>query len=430
MKNVIKTAGLIIFGLIAGFLAKDWLELNQDQNKDIDQLANTSCATDGAALIFSCAMHPSLESEEPGACPVCGMKLVDRLSSPYFNPELIPLEPGQVRQLNIRTAAVRNEGNLQKEIRLTGKLELDESKVFHQICHLPGRLEKLYISKVGDYVKKGQAIASVYSKELVAALETYHYNKRSESLARSALNNLAAWKVPAKFYESVDMTKDYHLAVDVYADFSGVVTDMKASPGSYALNTHMGHPTVLYEVADLSQLWAILDVYERDLNWVKTGATVSLEFPAFPGQKWEGKVDYIGDQVDPVSQTIPVRVVISNRNRKLKPGMITEANLVYEMPEAEVLFVPESAVLWTGKRSVVYIKDADFEQAVFSLREIEIGRNMDGQVEVLHGLREGEMVVVQGAFQLDASAQIQGRQNMMDYLNSNPESLDNRIANQ
>ncbi|MBR9921285.1 MAG: efflux RND transporter periplasmic adaptor subunit [Bacteroidetes bacterium] len=390
-----------------------------------------TCLNGETESVYACSMHPQTSHSQPGNCLVCGMKLVDKQVSSFFNPDLLPLQAGEVEQMNVRTMLVGEKpekgGN---SLRLRGKLEPDQSRLYQQVCHLPGRIEKLYVTEEGSRVRKGQAIASIYSKELVAALETYHFNKRAESLARSALNNLKAWKVPASFYTKVDMTGDYHIPADVYSDFDGIVWKKRVVEGSYAMNTHMGHPTVLYDVADLSVVWAVLEVFESELRYVKEGMTIDLEVPAYPGETFSGKIIHIGDEVDPVTRTIPVRVSVANKEWRLKPGMLVEAEPTTSVAAPKSIVIPKSAILWTGERSVVYVRKPAYDRPVFAFTEVKTGMDMGENIVIVSGIKAGDEVVVQGAFMLDASAQLQGRKSMIQTLDSKKSEEDHMVANQ
>ncbi|MCB0707557.1 MAG: efflux RND transporter periplasmic adaptor subunit [Saprospiraceae bacterium] len=415
-------------GIVLGVSGKAILERISPEKAGLSTPNSIWCSEDAGT--FSCSMHTTVSLTEPGLCPICGMELVDKKINPNFNPDLIPLAQGEFEQLQIRTERVAKGKGESGTLHLSGRLELDQSRIFRQVCHLPGLIEKLFISREGMVVRKGQAIASIYSKELIAALETYHLNKHAESLTRSALNNLRAWKIPDSYFESVDMESDYYQAVPVYSDFDGVVLKKLAVEGEYATNSHMGHPTVLYEVADLSEIWAVLDVYEADLHKIKEGAVVELSLPAFPGEIWLGSVSKIGDQLEMQNQTISVRIIVPNPGNRLKPGMLTEASLYLSPPEDDLIYIPKSAVLWTGKRSVVYKRITTYDRPVFSYCEVQTGRDLGDWIEIISGLTVGEEIVSQGAFGLDAEAQLQGRRSMMNNPDVNNEAGDFMIANQ
>lgn len=373
------------------------------------------CAKDGA-LVFACAMHPQVKQGKRGQCPLCGMHLTTQLAKTYINKALLQLEKDQVALAGIQTKVLGSEQSASLEVALTGKIQADESRVYMQVAHLPGRIDRLFINEPGVFVKKGQRIASVYSKELIAVVEAFEYSKNSSSVVRSAENNLINWKVSDAQLAEFDIKgNDYRKHVDVFADFSGFVTKKFAKEGDLAVNTHMGSPTAYFEVADLSRVWVTFEVPERWSGQVAVGDLVQFEVIAFPGESWQGRVAVVDPMVDKTRRTLGIRLEVNNPGFRLKPEMLVKGILKGSSERAQAgLLIPDAAVLWTGKQSVVYVQSGDYSSQVFEYRQIELGQYLGGYYEVLQGVDAGERVVVSGALKVDAAAQLSGRNSVFN----------------
>lgn len=286
--------------------------------------------------------------------------------------------------------------------------------MYRQTSRLPGRIERLFIRNAGEQIVAGQPIASIYSRELIAVVEAYAYNNTSESVLRSAKNNLAAWGLPEEQVKEMLHRDDYRVPVDITADFSGTVLEVLVREGDHAANTHMGAPTVLFEVADLSKVWAIADIRVPDLDHISIGSRIQFQASGHSENQFSASIDWISPVVDSETGILKVRATIPNRYGHLKPGMEFSGHILASS-KAEGFKVPASAVLWTGKHSFVYVKGNEFSGGDFySIREIELGRKLnDDFYFVTDGLELGDEVVVNGAFQIDAQAQLSGKPSMM-----------------
>ena len=197
---------------------------------------------------------------------------------------------------------------------------------------------------------------------------------------------------------------------EVYANTSGVVTTKKVNVGDY-----VSQGASLFDIANLSRVWVLFDAYESDLPFLNVGNTVSFSLQALPDKDFNSTIRFIDPVIDPVSRVAKVRVEVDNSGGKLKPEMfatgIVKANLnAYK----DKLVIPRSAVLWTGKRSVVYVKQSDSDELHFRMREIETGPMLGNSYVVISGLEEGEEIVSDGTFSVDAAAQLEGKPSMMN----------------
>jgi len=364
---------------------------------------------------YTCSMHLTLERSEPGQCPACGMKLIEKRLLPQFNPDLVALSDADLLLSGVETQIVGHPQSYHSSIPVSGRLEIPKGQIRKQVAGLPGRIEALYVTAEGDYVKKGDPVASIYSKDLIAVVEAFVHNTNSESILRAAKNNLKSWNLDLEVLQQFDVTSgQYRHPVTIKADYEGYVLEHFTYTGDYTANAHMGSPTTLYTVANLDKLWAVLNVYEPQLSALRQGSRVHLTAEAFPGEYFEGTVSFISPVVDPERRTVEVRVELPNPGHRLKPDMLVEGTAVSVERQGDTpLLLPRSAVLWTGRRSVVYVKDPSFDQPVFRPRTIVLGRANGDTYAIEKGLATGEEVAVNGVFAIDAAAQLGGGRSMM-----------------
>ena len=277
-----------------------------------------------------------------------------------------------------------------------------------QTTHFPGRIEKLFKDFEGEYVRKGEKVASIYSPELVAAqnelLEAKKLSATNPTLLEAARRKLKYWKVSNEQIRQIEESGQVMQNFDLLSNYNGVITKKMVNNGA-----HLVQGQSLYQIADLSSVWAIFEVYEKDLNKVKVGDLIQFR-PNGSSKVYESKVSFISPSVESSSRIVEVRADVRNGNDQLKPDMFIKAQL--NSTGNSTLAIPRSAVLWTGKRSVVYVKNT--EENSFELREVELGQSFNNSYEVISGLAAGEEVVTNGAFTLDAEAQLKGKISMMN----------------
>lgn len=378
-------------------------------NKDADEKA--TAAGEVVPSAWTCSMHPNVEMPESGDCPLCGMALVERSATMGLTTEnQFTLSEEAVALSNITTtkvAANRGEG---LTIKLSGLIQPNKKTNSVQTTLYNGRIEKLDVNFVGEYVKKGQQVGLIYSPELYAAqdqlLTSASYKGTHEKLFNAARNNLGLWKLSDEQINTILETKKPMFNFPIYADVSGTVTEIFASEGNYY---KQGDP--LFKLSDLSLVWAVMDVHENQLSFLKTGQKIVIRASAIKDRDWKGTIDFIEPILDTSKRTVALRVSLNNPGGILKPGMFVEGNVEIE-GNKDILTIPRSAVLWTGQRSLVYLKSSP-SQPVFEMREVVLGDALDDHFQVLSGLEAGDEVVVNGAFTLDAAAQLQRKRSMM-----------------
>ena len=402
----------IQFGLIAlGGLFIGWLFFHSPSRVEDrhDNVVETNQTT-----IWTCAMHPQIRMNKPGKCPICGMELIPlNKNNVSVEPGAIHLTPEAAEMANVLTSVVSPQKPV-KEVRLYGKIQADERLLQSQVAHIPGRIDKLFVNFTGESIQKGQTLALVYSPELVTAqqelLEAAKTKETQPGIYDAAREKLQLWKLTDRQIAEIERSGTVKTEFEVVSTTSGIVTSRRVNTGD-----HVEEGTVLYDIADLSTVWVMFDAYESDLPFLKSGDKLDFTLQALPGETFHGKIMFIDPVVDPVTRVTKVRVEISNPAAKLKPEMfatgIVQANLEQYRNN---LIIPRSAVLWTGKRSIVYVKQPETNEPIFKLREIALGPMLGSSYVVESGLTEGEEVVTQGTFNVDAAAQLEGIPSMMN----------------
>lgn len=371
--------------------------------------------------IWTCAMHPQIKMEGPGKCPLCGMDLIPLNQGGKLDTDAtaVHLTKESAQLANVLTSVVGRQ-NPVKEVRLYGKVQADERLLQNQVAHIAGRIEKLYVDFTGEPVQKGEKLAQLYSPDLVNAqqelLEAAKTKGLQPDIYEASKQKLRAWKLSETQISAIESSGNVQATVDVEATTSGIVTARRVNNGDY-----VSQGSVLYEVTNLSHVWVLFDAYESDLPFLKTGDHLDFKIQALPGASYSGVVRFIDPVIDPVARVAKVRVEMSNPGGKLKPEMFA-TGIVKSNLEAyrDKMIIPRSAVLWTGKRSIVYVKKAGSDEPVFNLREIETGPLLGDGYVVIDGLQEGEVIVTQGAFSVDAAAQLEGKPSMMNPVIDRP----------
>ena len=412
MKHILSRQ-YVRYGLfILGGILLGWLFFHSSENKSEDK--HEHATHEREATVWTCSMHPQIRRSEPGKCPICGMDLIPLVQ------KNAPSDSGDIQftneaaaLANVLTSVVSRQKPV-KDIRLYGKVQIDERLLQSQTSHVTGRIEKLLVNFTGESVQKGQTLAIVYSPELVTAeqelLESAKAKESQPEIYQAAKDRLRQWKLTEHQISAIEKSGKVKENIEVVSNTTGVVIAKRVNNGDY-----VGQGTVLYDVANLSRLWVMFDAYESDLPFLRKDDPIAFTLQAMPGMNFTGKVLFIDPFIDPTTRVSKVRVEISNQSGRLKPEMFA-TGIVHANVSAykDKLVIPGSAVLWTGKRSIVYVKQPNSENPVFKLREVELGPALGGSYLIVHGLREGEEIVTQGAFNVDAAAQLEGKPSMMD----------------
>lgn len=359
-------------------------------------------------------MHPAYKSDKAGIAPDCGMALVpkyadDDMSKMPAGTVIIP-EEKQVLA-GVRTAVVQRKP-LMREIRTTAQIVADETRISHVHVKVDGYIDRVFIDYVGQLVKKGEPLFTLYSPDLVSTQEEYLIAKRSNATlgtapftdvaqgARSLLNStrqrLKLWDISDDQIEKLDETGRVERDLTFYSPVTGFVTDRKAFP-----QTSVTPNTELYTVSDLSSVWATADIFEYEVPFVHVGQRVAFSLSYYPGKTYSGTISYIYPTVDPQTRTVKVRVQVPNPEFTLKPQMFADAQL--QVNYGTQILVPQEAVLDAGTVQQVFVVH---DGGAFEPRKVTLGPAIDGYVAVLSGLKPGERVVTSGNFLIDSESRL------------------------
>ena len=395
----------LIMGIFLG-----WLFFHSSQNTEVIH----NHAEESKTQIWTCAMHPQIRMDKPGKCPICAMELipVGQSSSAGMDPGAIHLTKDAAQLANVLTSVVTSQKPV-KEVRLYGKVQADERLLQSQVAYIPGRIEKLFVNFTGESVRKGQTLALIYSPELVTAqqelLEASKSKQAQPEIYEAAKEKLRQWKLSDSQITGVESSGKIKTNMEVASGASGIITARRVNNGDY-----VSQGAVLYEVSDLSRVWIQFDAYESDLQFLSKGDKMEFTIQALPGSSYSGTIIFIDPTIDPVNRVAKVRVEMNNPGGKLKPEMFATGIVKANLDEFhDKLVIPRSAVLWTGKRSIVYVKQAGGEP-VFKIRVVELGPMLGNSYVITEGLKEGEEIVTEGAFSVDAAAQLEGKPSMMN----------------
>jgi len=398
--------GTLVVGLFLGWLFFGNLSNENKIHKHIDITDKNE--------IWSCAMHPQIMRVEAGDCPICGMDLIsletptDGLSADQFK-----LTANAIALANIETSIVGFGKNDLNAIKLSGKITENEEANIVQVSYFSGRIETLNISFTGEEVFKGQLLATIYSPELYAAqqelITALSLKSTQPEIYKAVRTKLKLWKLSEIQIKQIETLGKVQQFFPIYATVSGTVSEKLVAQGEVVKK---GQP--LFKIINLNTVWANFDVYENQINRFKKGQEIAVTTNAYPSKIYKGTVDFIGPILNSNTRTVTLRVVLSNKKGMFKPGMFVEGEIkTINSKTTEVIAIPSSAVLWTGKRSVVYLK-ATINESVFEIREITLGNKNGSTYEVLSGLNTGDEIVTNGTFTVDAAAQLQGKKSMMN----------------
>jgi len=366
---------------------------------------------------YTCTMHPQVISDKPGVCPICGMELIKKVAEETDQPSslnqkdmegMITLSGKKQVLANVSTVKVQFE-NLNKKLTSYSYLDFVEQNRVTISARFNGRLERLFVNKTGDYIKKGQALFEIYSPDLVQAQNEYLIGlKGSQNLAsldnsesKNILLNSARKKLELLGITDDQINKlttegEIKLTLTYYSPYSGTVIEKKVQEGMY-----VNEGSTIYEIADLSTLWSISEVYENDLSSIKPGSKVKLHLTAYPNEEFEGRVTFIYPVVNQQTRTVKVRSEFPNSKNKLMPQMYGET--IFYSSLGKGLLVPADAIIFTGKRTVVWTKTGD---GMFEARKVKIGEKYDDKYQILSGLSEGDEIAATGGFLIDSESQL------------------------
>ncbi len=387
-------------------------ETPQDQNAHVHDEDTGNAEANENGTTWTCSMHPAVRSDEPGSCPICGMDLIPADETNEGTDEVTMVMTESAMALaNVQTTPVRVEAPT-REVQLPGRVAVDERRITTVSAHFDGRIRDLYVDFTGAPIRAGEAMATIYSPDLISAqrelLQALKHEERSPSTVASARRKLRLWELSEAEIQRIEDSGAVQERVNLTSPVSGVVLNRKVSREAY-----VQEGTVLFEVADLSAVWVLFEAYEEDLDWLRTGQSVAFTMRSNPGHQQEATITYIDPVVNPNTRTARVRAEVSNPGGRLKPNMLVHgtASVTGDAPKP---LVPASAVLWTGPRSILYVRVPNADTPRFEAREVTLGHRAGDHHVIEDGVEEGEAVVTHGAFRIDAEMQLADRRAMMN----------------
>lgn len=367
--------------------------------------------------VWTCSMHPQIKQDKPGLCPICAMDLIPLTtltsSENDVHPNEIAMSESAAKLASIQTMLV-SKGVPHKTVYLQGKIQADERNIALITARFGGRIEKLFVNFTGQQVKKGEKLATIYSPELLTAqkelLEAISFKESRPSIYIASKAKLKLWDLNDDQISAIEEKGEPQVYFDILSPISGTVNMRHVSIGDYVKE---GNP--LFKVIDLTNVWVEFDAYESDLPWIKIGDKIEYTVQALPGKIFSSKVTFIDPFINAQTRITSVRLELENKGLNLKPEMFIAGVLDAQIDGGNnQILIPKSALLWTGKRSVVYVKVPDRESPTFLYREIVLGAEAGAFYVVTEGLEAGEEIAVNGVFKIDAASQLQGLPSMMN----------------
>ena len=433
-----------ILALIAGFVGGVWI--SGDTHTEQDQALKThicpmhptvvsdkpgSCPICGMDLVqkemngghrhdaqmehetYICPMHPTVVSDKPGSCPICNMDLVEKeVTGSSEGEATVQIDPATIQNIGVKTMVVAKQP-LTRTVRAVGRVDYDETRIMDVNSKIAGWVEELYVDYTGQWVKKGQPLLALYSPELVAAQEEYltalDYAERmrggvdrdvaqgADDLLAAARQRLLYWDISTGQIAELEKTRQVGRTMPILAPRSGIVTHKDVLEGAYIRSGQH-----LYRIADLSVVWIYADVYEYEMPWISKGQRVEVSLSYLPGEQFEGKVDYIFPFMNEKTRTVQVRMVFDNADGALKPDMYADVVIRPEVAR-EGIVIPVQAVIHSGTRRVVVMAHGDGR---FEPREIHTGVETEDGYEVMRGLNPGEEIVTSAQFLIDSESNL------------------------
>ncbi len=323
----------------------------------------------------------------------------------------IKISTEKVQKLGVRVEAAQLR-TLDKSVRAAGRIEPDERRLYTIAPKFEGYVERLHVNVTGQPVSKGQPLFEVYSPELVSAQREYAVAMQGvgalkdasnqaqsgmQQLAQSSLARLKNWDISEQQIKALTQSGTTQRTLTFRSPVSGIVMEKKAVQGMRFMPGEM-----LYQVADLSHVWVVADVFEQDLGLVKTGAKTQVKINAYPDKVFAGRVTYVYPTLKAETRTVPVRVELANPGLLLKPGMFAQMEMQVAA-KGQVVTVPVSAVIDSGTRQIVLLEKG---AGRYEPREVRLGARSDNYIEILEGVKDGELVVVSANFLIDAESNL------------------------
>ena len=391
----IATIALIVGGAL-GFGANHFIT---GSAHDMSAMGGESAASSNDPLYWVAPMDPNYKRDKPGKSPM-GMDLIpvyaEDLSGEKSAPGTITIDPSVENNLGVKTAKVTLE-KLSPRIETVGYIAFDESHLWQTNVRVAGWVEKLYINAVGEKVKKGDVLFTLYSPELVKAQEELlnAYRTGRNGLVKGATERLVTLGVDRGQIKSITRSGKASQTIEIKAPADGVIASLNVREGGY-----LSPAQAVISAGPLDNVWVDAEVFERQAHWMKAGSQATMTLDAIPGNEWQGVVDYVYPILDPKTRTLRVRLKFPNPNGELKPNMF--ANIALQpVTDDAVLTIPKSTVIRSGGMTRVVLAEGDGK---YRSARIEVGREAGEQIEVLQGLKQDDKIVTSAHFMLDSES--------------------------
>jgi membrane fusion protein, copper/silver efflux system len=441
---------ILIVGIVIGYALNYFM--NNSKSEKISTSQTTVSEEDS---LYTCGMHPQVIQKGPGICPICNMTLVPLKSAksapttekkvkywvssmdpkyisnqpgkdamgmdliPVYESELeasnaVTIDPSVVQNIGVRIEKVRYQA-IDKVIRATGEVVVDETRVGSVNLKIAGWIEKVYVDQTGEKIAKGQPLVDIYSPPLVTTQEEYIVamdnldrikNSPSESMIKSAQmtfestrQRLKYWDISDAQIKELERTKQVKKTISLTSPFSGVVTEKMVLPGQKV------EPGMeLYQITDLSRIWVQVSVFDVDIPFIKIGEKAKMVINAIPGQEFIGKVTFISPVLNQMTRDLQVRLEFNNPNDIIKPGMYADVEISHPVDE-NALVIPSDAIIRSGERNLVFVQR---EPGRFIPTPVKLGVTDDNRMtQILDGLLADDEVVVSAQFLLDSESSLQ-----------------------
>jgi len=413
-KHIIFTLTALVAGLAGGYFITTSQHSEQQDSNKTEAKGDGPCSGGAQPLTWRNPMNPSITSPSPQKdsmgmdyIPVCADAAAG--NAPVGT---VKIDPTVTQDIGVRVSKATWK-SLSREINTVGRVTFDETKLVTLHPKVEGWVDKLFIDKTGEKVKQDTMLLSFYSPQLVATQEEYllalsNWQQLKDSpyadirdgakrLLESSLDRLRFFDVAEHQIKKLEATHKVRKSMHIHAPAAGVITKIGAREGA-----HVTPSSELYQIADLSRVWVLADLYEYEIGWVKKGDVATLTISSLPGRDFTGRITYIYPYLDPKTRTNKVRIEFDNAEGLLKPDMFGDVSITANTSKAG-LFVPREAVLITGKKTHLFVQT---EPGHFEPRTVKTGIRSNGLIEILSGVHDGELIVTSGQFLIDSESSI------------------------
>ena len=364
---------------------------------------NKNAAHPDSDTYYTCSMDPQVVEHKPGKCPICKMELTPVKKSNGEKKDELQLSDQQIQLGNIQTDTIRN-GTIGDQLILTATLNFDQTKTSSVSSRVMGRVEKLYYKNPGDFVKQGSPLYELYSEELNNAKQEFMLavdKKKTfsaetiidfDQLIQSAKNKLLLWGMNDAQIDELIKNKKASSVTTFYSTAAGYITQLDIREGDYVMEGG-----TIVKLADLSALWAEAQVYTSQMADINNSSIATVRLPDFENKEIKGRIEFVNPEINPDTRINLIRVSVPNPGNQLKPGM--PAYVLLKSPQRKTLTLPADAVIRDGKGATVWIQTAE---KTYKSIMVETGLETEDRIEIKSGLKEGDVVVITGAYLLQS----------------------------